>query len=362
MITARTLAGGVPSGEPFNVCGIGEGAVIWFNSPVYDSISQTITIETGTTIPLENHEIRVRVGTGIKSSAGQGNGMTGAVEFSYRTPSDFASNIVLWTADYDPDENTITVGYTDVAGAGERREAWYSVNGGAVIRTGIEKGGNSFIIRNVPRLDTDGIRDGRPVGNVYGYQIYIDLYTGGEISNIAGPIKIWNIGTPGGSGMSVSSVNPAIEIFDNGNDNDDSDGTISLKNMALSDTGKNKKYVLVNNITLDGGWTPIGTDTDPLTGKFYGNGHTITIDNITAAADMGLFGVVWDATIRDLTMKYSGSVTRSGGGRFGGIAGTAAGAVRFENVMVQGVFSYTQSSDDTFYVGASRGLWPERQR
>jgi hypothetical protein len=106
--------------------------------------------------------------------------------------------------------------------------------------------------------------------------------------------KIWNFGTPGdsGSGMSVSAAAPAIEISDNGSDTTDSDGTISLKYMALA---AGKKYVLVNGIALGGTWSPIGTGsgTNAFKGKFYGNGHTISgLQPASAAYNTGLFGYV----------------------------------------------------------------------
>ncbi|MDR0623656.1 MAG: hypothetical protein LBG10_04435, partial [Treponema sp.] len=302
MIEARNISDGVPTGPAFNVCGAGEGALTWFNAPVYSL--RTITIETGSIIPDENVEITVRVGTGI-TSALSANGMAGAVSFSYRTRSSSAANIDSWTASYDPDANTITVGYTDSQGTADRREAWYSVNGGPVVRTGIEKDEENkrFIIRNVPRLDTEGVRDGMPAGNTAGYRIYLDLYTGGEITGTAGPVNIWNFGTPGisGSGMSVSSYYPAEEIS----------AQEQLAAMELNNA--DKKYVLANDITLAEGWTPIGTDTEPFQGKFYGNGHRITVTGGTG----GIFGKT-DGLIRDLTVHYTGAV--SGGDNIGGLA------------------------------------------
>jgi hypothetical protein len=167
--------------------------------------------------------------------------------------------------------------------------------------------------------------------------------------------KIWNFGTPGltGSGMSVSSDNPAIEIRDYGDDEDDSDGTISLKYMALNDAGKT--YVLVSNITLAAGWIPVGRDddedpangiTDPFQGKFYGNGHTVTVSGDPADAPYtGVFGYAGGAEIRDLDVEYTGTVISESANRsVGGIVGYAAG-----NTNISGCCSKTEVFEQLYY-------------
>lgn len=78
-------------------------------------------------------------------------------------------------------------------------------------------------------------------------------------------------------------------------------------------------YYLMNDLDLaSAAWTPIGTDSTPFTGKFYGNGHTISNLYInTDTADQGLFGVTSGAQIQRL--KVTGSVV--GGTYTGAIVG-----------------------------------------
>jgi hypothetical protein len=252
--------------------------------------------------------------------------------------------VTVWSADYSNTANTVTVYWTTPS---IMDGVELSVNGGGAQHI-IGTGAQTRTISGVPKINASGVLSGQGVTSVTGYTVTLTAYnTYGRAAPAT--VKIWNI-----PGMSVSNSAPAIEISDNENDNDDSDGTISLKNMAAGSA--NKKYVLVNDIDLTGSWTPKGTSASAFTGTFYGNGHTIKIGNITAAADMGLFGVVSGGTVRDLTVEYAGSVNGSGETRFGGIAGTASGAARFENVTVQGAFTYTQGNDAAFYAGGIAGL------
>ncbi len=76
-------------------------------------------------------------------------------------------------------------------------------------------------------------------------------------------------------------------------------------------------------------WTPIGTLDEPFKGTFNGNGHTISgiyIDK-TDGDYQGLFGVIEDSTIENLTV--SGSIT--GNGSLGGIAGNIWGKSTMNN-------------------------------
>jgi hypothetical protein len=146
--------------------------------------------------------------------------------------------------------------------------------------------------------------------------------------------------------MIVSKTDPAEEIRTQA----------QLADIPVGSASSGKTYVWVNDITLTGAWTPIGTETDPFQGKFYGNGHKISIANITEAADMGLFGVVDGGTVRDLTVQYGGaSVDPADAFRFGGIAGTVQGRAHFENVQVLGSVTLG-GSGNIAYVGGLIGL------
>lgn len=63
-------------------------------------------------------------------------------------------------------------------------------------------------------------------------------------------------------------------------------------------------YILENDITLSGEWTPIGTPDEPFTGIFDGNGYII--DNLTVTKktdDIGFFGAAKGAIIKDLVLE-----------------------------------------------------------
>lgn len=61
-------------------------------------------------------------------------------------------------------------------------------------------------------------------------------------------------------------------------------------------------YMLANDITMSGEWTPIGSSKNPFTGIFDGNGYTI--DSLTAAPEAnGFFGVTKDAVIRNVVLE-----------------------------------------------------------
>ena len=116
-------------------------------------------------------------------------------------------------------------------------------------------------------------------------------------------------------------------------------------NSAL--TGTMTNVILTDDITMTNAWTPRN-----LTSRnFYGNGHTVTISGMSAAPDMGLFGVVDGGIIRDLTVNYEPvapanavTVNPTAAARFGGIAGTAAGNAQLINVLVKGAVKVSGSN------------------
>jgi hypothetical protein len=350
VITARNIESDGSVGDTsFNVCGMEvEGARKWFKDPVYDNNLRTITIEPEeTSSPEENVEITVELGTGIQSSLST-NGMSKAVSFSYRTRSASASFIDTWTAAYNPEANAITVTYTDSEETGEKRGIRYRVNGGAVAGIEKEPGEKKFIINNVPRLDTGGVRAGRPVGNRAAYEIYLDMYTNNEVTRTEGPIKIWNI-----PGMAAANDDRITVI------------TAEAELAAVSGSGK---YALANDITLTGTWTPIGNFTTPFKGKFYGNGHTVTIGSGFSFADIvhtGIFGYTDDnAVIRDLTVAYNADAAAgSKAAHIGGIVGSAGGSTTIRNCIVSGasgvILSKTGASAAACLGGIAGYMEPE---
>jgi hypothetical protein len=91
------------------------------------------------------------------------------------------------------------------------------------------------------------------------------------------------------------------------------------------------KYILLNDIALvEGksgfdsinGWTPIGDDTNRFTGIFNGNGYKITNIWINRSSDdIGLFGFIQNAQIRNLGVEIAEGKEIKGANDVGGIAG-----------------------------------------
>lgn len=91
-------------------------------------------------------------------------------------------------------------------------------------------------------------------------------------------------------------------------------------------------YILTENITLDGNWGGIGS-TIPFTGKFYGNGKTITALQFSAGGDCGLFvnnsGLIDGLTLSNINLSVSNASAT-----IGGIAAHNYGTI--QNCTIQG--------------------------
>ncbi|SFR65038.1 M26 family metallopeptidase [Anaeromicropila populeti] len=110
-------------------------------------------------------------------------------------------------------------------------------------------------------------------------------------------------------------------------------------------------YVLGNNIDLNGTeWAPVGSSAVPFTGGFDGNGYTIsnfTINQSTASY-VGFFGVISNASIKNLTIKDAYITGKNYVGTF---TGSATGAdLWIQNCHVEG-----GSVTGTSYVGGIVG-------
>ncbi|MCL2638046.1 MAG: hypothetical protein FWD48_06695 [Oscillospiraceae bacterium] len=101
--------------------------------------------------------------------------------------------------------------------------------------------------------------------------------------------------------------------------------------------GLNRSYILVQNINLNGiFWTPIGTEANPFTGVFNGDGCTVSEISLHRGAMnyVGMFGnTEAPAVIKNLGII---GVDTMGGRYIGGIAGRNGGTI--ENCFVRGTF------------------------
>ena len=328
-----------------------------YNYPVYtannDLGEYKITI-TPTNVPGDSL-IEVTVGPNILNASN--TKMAEAKVFSFGTSPALTGggSIETWDASYSGSVITVNWETTDGVSVAAR----YRVNKGADIAL---PGVSPRTIIGVSQLDDSSVSEGRSVSGIQEYEVFLDLFIEGLKSNVGSKsFKIWNI-----PGMSVSYDNPAVEIITEADLAAIRTPAQNNPYYGLGVDNAAKQYVLANDIAVNT-WTPIGTapppsgaDTNSFQGKFYGNGHTVSIGGFAVPngvnADMGLFGAVGGGFIRDLTVQYSGGINRSGETRFGGIAGTMSGTAKMENVLVKGDVSVTVVSDDEMYAGGIAGL------
>jgi hypothetical protein len=165
----------------------------------------------------------------------------------------------------------------------------------------------------VSTLTTSGVRDGNPASGVYGYEIKVITY------NTAGTAETPSIWVYNISGMDTQLGTVRIE---SGNQ----------LTVAAGDLAKN--IVLTRDMVLSG-HNPIAN----FTGKFYGNGHTVTVGGFASGANVGLFGIANNALIRDLSVVYTGTASINGSTAttsVGGIAGQAIGSTEILNCIARG--------------------------
>jgi hypothetical protein len=111
------------------------------------------------------------------------------------------------------------------------------------------------------------------------------------------------------------------------------------------------RFYLERDIVLTQPWTPIGNDTVPFKAVFDGQGHSITINDFSAAAlngmYLGFFGKTYNgAAIENLTIAYNNltaSSTYTGSQWLGGLAASATGTL-ISGVHVKGTIQYTASN------------------
>ena len=282
----------------------------WYNEPEFIDAGGffMVTIRPKSTLPPGNSLMTVKV-KGIQDM--DGASMEGVYSFSWKTRESSNIRFNSWSAVY-ADSGSINVNYSQTGA--DKVGTYYRLNKGsnnnfdAITTTA---GTGTATINNVPGPDVSGVREGRQINGIREYEIFIELYEGDVVIDFAS-FKIWNF-----PGMSVSKTSPAVEIK-------------TMADLAAMKDGLGKQYVLANDITVSGAWTPVGASAVPFTGKFYGNGHKITFNSggsIGGTANhRGLFGYVQNAVIRDFTFEYNvaSAISISAGSTdsfIGGVAG-----------------------------------------
>ena len=265
--------------------------------------------------PDDDLEVELTIGPEIFNANDPGQDFPMTVEKIYwkTTRKDLPiGSIIDWGAEYN--NNRITVTYKkDEDGAGDVtgkwREGWGSEN--ELI---------DDVISGITSANSNDVRFGIAVSGVREYRIKLQLIAEGIIIDEK-EIRIWNI--PGMNVHKDNSVHLTQSNF------------IESFNAPDPDW---ENYILTSDIELEN-YTPIAN----FSGKFYGNGHTITINSFAnGQTNLGLFGTVTDALIRDIRVEY-GNINVSGAiENFGGVAGKAEGSTIIRNIIVN-----SKSNDDT---------------
>gem|GEM_PF-1909111 len=315
---------------------------LYYNYPVYsaspDRAEYKVTI-SATDVPGDSL-IEVTVGPDIFNTSD--TPMAEAEIFSFTTsPATASGNILTWEATYTG--TTIIVNWTEDSNVEVKGR--YRIDGG---------GDNELLNNTIPNVSLpnfNNVRQGGEITGIREYEIFLDLYVEGIKSNAGSKqFKIWNIATPNlsgggivsGSEMAVSNTEPLIEVIDELSPYTETNQrkTIGFKNIASHSLSA--QYVVTNSFTVTG-HTPI----DPFTGKFYGNGHTVTIQDFgSTGAYMGLFGDTNNAVIRDFTLVYDSDTpalhnivtipANSNTQYLGSVAGRIQGTTEISNIITRG--------------------------
>jgi hypothetical protein len=288
-----------------------------------------------------NVSVQFRDGLGIES----GWSRIGIIR--YFTPAEYRK-VENWNALYDENTGTITVSAKNPQ---DMDGVEFSANGITWERrhSTDSEGNQIYTISNVPAIYSFPVLSGQPVGNICGYNVRIRAVNAFGVSEPV-EFKIWNI-----QGMKVDNGSQVIEITSAAGSYNSTDRTIGLSNITLNDTSA--QYVLSGPVTLSS-WTPRGTEAQPFTGKFYGNGQKITVSANYSGVTCGIFAFVKDALIRDLFVEYTGSRTANNSLYTGGIAGRASGETEIINCIVSGAAGSglsAESTVDDVYLGGILG-------
>lgn len=329
----------------------------YFAAPLYNEGNHTLTIQSKGAIPV-GLIIDIKLGENIKSPGGD-RGLKETV-LQYRTV--LTENIIdSWKALYNEVNERIEI-YWELPPNTDNNTTVirYRENNSDFRTLILEESVTSFTIDAVKPNDKN-VRDGIASSGFNSYTITLTL------DEEPTQIVIWNV--------------PGMELRQNWKSELDNINNITLTEISTADELKllsenvnsgnnlslNKVYVLTRSIVLNN-WVPIGTTEQPFQGKFYGNGHTVTIRSINAVSDIGLFGVAGNTTpdtdntiIRDLTVLYettngeSVTINPETAFRFGGIVGRTQGNARLENVLVNGAVTLG-GSGFTADIGGITGL------
>lgn len=102
---------------------------------------------------------------------------------------------------------------------------------------------------------------------------------------------------------------------------------------------------LLNDVTLTGEWTPVGTKDAPFKGGFDGGNYVISGLKVSSGDYIGLFGYVGEGAVIE-NVKLAGA-TISGGKRVGALIGQIKGNATVKNCSVDSTSTVTGSDSNT---------------
>jgi len=178
------------------------------------------------------------------------------------------------------------------------------------------------------------------------------------------PGTTFTFSVSGGTNYTAGTRQQSITIYDGqvdypGTGNDrripvDNTNFTAFGTYARSANGLTKHYKLTGNVTATGTWTAIGTEANPFSGSFDGNGYTISNLTInTTTNNQGFFGVIVfpePITISVIAIRNVAllNCNISGGENVGGLLGFVTNAI-VEKCYVTGTVRGTS------YVGGIAG-------
>lgn len=161
-----------------------------------------------------------------------------------------------------------------------------------------------------------------------GYGAKSDSFTVGEEQPSGGKIVVPTLQETTAWDGTVGTVAPAGNgTVDNPYQIDSGEQLAWLADTVNKTKSGTKFYVkLTSNIDLGGvSFTPVGKPSHEFSGTFDGQGYTISGLNVSGVEYAGLFGMIADATIKNVIVK--GAIT--GTGDAGGIVGRAKGTTNY---------------------------------
>lgn len=358
------------------------GYDVYINGELADTVSGTSCTVAASKIKAGDNSIYVvpKSGCNLSASAGSGvdyehNGEITVKKLGAVTGISVSGTVMSWSAvegasGYEillNGEVKATVAGTtfDLSGVGNAQDSVYTVRaigGEGFVSSEISGEKITFKTLSAPtniKIDSEGELTWGAVNGASGYEIYagttlLETVNANTLSfSLLGELERGtysiSVVAKGNGGEIMSSAKSAAVEYVVSETIIYIESEADLKNIALN---LDASYVLKNDITLTGVWTPIGTTASPFRGRFDGKGHTISGLALTAqdSNGTGLFGVIdTSGTVKNVILK---DVTANGAdnSRIGALAGVNKGTV--SGITVYGTIESASSN----YVGGVIGV------